>query len=156
MIAPRCGNWVVVCDPCNVAKGSRSLASFLFRLSRAADPRAPFVAAFIQELVNQGKHQSCPVFAGGYSVRGSVTELLKSCQHKNRSERYELTTGDRGNRPRSLSDECASRLHVFPIDGHLTSKKCDSASEFFPIQDFPVIVLEVFSSPQFAVEIMHT
>jgi 5-methylcytosine-specific restriction endonuclease McrA len=35
----------IVCQPCNEYKGSRSLASFLFRLRRAADPRAPFVAA---------------------------------------------------------------------------------------------------------------
>jgi hypothetical protein len=27
----------------------RSLASFLFRLRRAADPRAPFVAAFLDD-----------------------------------------------------------------------------------------------------------
>jgi hypothetical protein len=50
------GNRVVVCEPCNVAKGSRSLASFLFRLDRAQDPRAPFVAAFIHELVSEGRH----------------------------------------------------------------------------------------------------
>ena len=40
-------NRAIVCQPCNTDKGSRSLASFLFRLRRAADPRAPFVAAFI-------------------------------------------------------------------------------------------------------------
>jgi hypothetical protein len=39
-----------------VAKGSRSLASFLFRLDRAQDPCAPFVAAFIYELVSEGRH----------------------------------------------------------------------------------------------------
>lgn len=49
-------NRVVVCEPCNVAKGSRSLVSFLFRLDRAQDPRAPFVAAFIHELVSEGRH----------------------------------------------------------------------------------------------------
>jgi len=40
-------NQAIVCQPCNEDKGSRSLASFLFRLRRAADPRAPFVAAFL-------------------------------------------------------------------------------------------------------------
>jgi hypothetical protein len=49
-------NRAVVCEPCNVAKGSRSLVSFLFRLDRAQDPRAPFVAAFIHELVSEGRH----------------------------------------------------------------------------------------------------
>jgi hypothetical protein len=40
-------NGAIVCRRCNTDKGSRSLASFLFRLRRACDPRAPFVAAFI-------------------------------------------------------------------------------------------------------------
>jgi 5-methylcytosine-specific restriction endonuclease McrA len=40
-------NRAIVCQPCNEDKGSRSLASFLFRLRRAADPRAPIVAAFV-------------------------------------------------------------------------------------------------------------
>jgi hypothetical protein len=39
-------NQAIVCQPWNTDKGSRSLASFLFRLRRAADPRASFVAAF--------------------------------------------------------------------------------------------------------------
>jgi hypothetical protein len=30
--------------------------AFLFRLDRAQDPRAPFVAAFIHELVSEGRH----------------------------------------------------------------------------------------------------
>jgi len=41
-------NRAIVCQPCNEDKGSRSLASFLFCLRRAADPRAPFVAAFLE------------------------------------------------------------------------------------------------------------
>jgi hypothetical protein len=40
-------NRAIVCRRCNTDKGSRSLASFLFRLRRAGDPRAAFVAAFI-------------------------------------------------------------------------------------------------------------
>jgi hypothetical protein len=53
-------NRAIVCEPCNGDKGSRLLPGFLFRLSRAADHRAPFVAEFIQEIVNHGKHQPCP------------------------------------------------------------------------------------------------
>jgi 5-methylcytosine-specific restriction endonuclease McrA len=40
-------NRVIVCFPCNRAKGSRSLASFLYRLHAANDPRAAHVEAFI-------------------------------------------------------------------------------------------------------------
>jgi hypothetical protein len=43
-------NLPIVCDPRNSDKGSRSLASFLFRLRRADDARAPFVAAFAAQL----------------------------------------------------------------------------------------------------------
>jgi 5-methylcytosine-specific restriction endonuclease McrA len=54
-IRPRSKGWTladpanraIVCQPCNEDKGSRSLGSFLFRLRRAADPRAHFVAAFL-------------------------------------------------------------------------------------------------------------
>jgi 5-methylcytosine-specific restriction endonuclease McrA len=43
-------NRAIVCEPCNENKGSRSLASFAFRLRRAEDPRACFVEAFISQL----------------------------------------------------------------------------------------------------------
>jgi hypothetical protein len=42
------GNTVVVCWPCNTAKGSLSLGRFANRLARAGDPRALRVAAFMQ------------------------------------------------------------------------------------------------------------
>jgi 5-methylcytosine-specific restriction endonuclease McrA len=45
-------NRAIVCQPCNGDKGSRSLASFLFRLRRANDARAHVVAAFAAQLVN--------------------------------------------------------------------------------------------------------
>jgi hypothetical protein len=54
------GNRLIVCYPCNAAKGSRSLASFLFRLIRAGDPRAPFVGAVIRAKIGTGEHQHCP------------------------------------------------------------------------------------------------
>jgi 5-methylcytosine-specific restriction endonuclease McrA len=41
-------NKAIVCVRCNTDKGSRSLASFLFRLARAGDPRASTVAQFIK------------------------------------------------------------------------------------------------------------
>jgi 5-methylcytosine-specific restriction endonuclease McrA len=41
------GNKVIVCDDCNQDKGSRSIGSFLYRLTRAGDPRAAVVAVFI-------------------------------------------------------------------------------------------------------------
>jgi 5-methylcytosine-specific restriction endonuclease McrA len=39
-------NRAIVCQPCNEDKGSRSLASFLFRLRRTGDPRAAIVEAY--------------------------------------------------------------------------------------------------------------
>jgi 5-methylcytosine-specific restriction endonuclease McrA len=41
------GNKVFACDPCNGDKGSRSLASWLYRLELAGDRRAGFVAIMI-------------------------------------------------------------------------------------------------------------
>lgn len=41
-------NKALACDPCNQAKGSRSLASWLYRLRRAGDPRAEIVADLIR------------------------------------------------------------------------------------------------------------
>jgi hypothetical protein len=40
----------LACAPCNTDKGSRSLASWLYRLKMVGDPRAPIVAAFITGL----------------------------------------------------------------------------------------------------------
>ena len=40
-------NRAIVCQPCNTDKGSRSLASFLYRLRLAGDPRAVHVEAFM-------------------------------------------------------------------------------------------------------------
>jgi len=37
-------NKVLACEPCNQDKGSRSLASWLYRLCKVGDPRAAFVA----------------------------------------------------------------------------------------------------------------
>ena len=42
------GNLAVVCCRCNTDKGSLSLGQWLTRLSRAGDPRADHVAAFIE------------------------------------------------------------------------------------------------------------
>jgi 5-methylcytosine-specific restriction endonuclease McrA len=41
------GNRAVVCVPCNVAKGSRTLSQVLYRLARAGDRRAAQVEAFL-------------------------------------------------------------------------------------------------------------
>jgi hypothetical protein len=38
-------NKVLACDPCNQDKGSRSLASWLYRLASAGDPRAAIIEA---------------------------------------------------------------------------------------------------------------
>jgi 5-methylcytosine-specific restriction endonuclease McrA len=38
-------NKVLACEPCNQDKGSRSLASWLYRLARAGDPRAAIIEA---------------------------------------------------------------------------------------------------------------
>lgn len=43
-------NRAIVCEPCNEDKGSRTLASFAYRLRRGGDPRAPHVEVFIQQL----------------------------------------------------------------------------------------------------------
>ena len=42
------GNLALVCCRCNSDKGSRTLAQWLTRLTRAGDPRADHVAAFLQ------------------------------------------------------------------------------------------------------------
>jgi hypothetical protein len=42
------GNRALVCCRCNTDKGSLSLGQWLTRLSRAGDPRADHVAAFLQ------------------------------------------------------------------------------------------------------------
>jgi hypothetical protein len=42
------GNLALVCCRCNADKGSLSLRHWLTRLSRAGDPRANHVAAFIE------------------------------------------------------------------------------------------------------------
>jgi hypothetical protein len=39
-----------VCDPCNLDKGSRSLASWLYRLDKDGDRHACFVANIIAAL----------------------------------------------------------------------------------------------------------
>jgi 5-methylcytosine-specific restriction endonuclease McrA len=44
------GNCVIVCQPCNKAKGSLSLQRFANRLARAGDPQAERVATFIVRL----------------------------------------------------------------------------------------------------------
>jgi 5-methylcytosine-specific restriction endonuclease McrA len=41
-------NKALACDSCNTDKGSRSLESWLYRLHKAGDPRAPIVAAMIE------------------------------------------------------------------------------------------------------------
>jgi len=41
------GNRAIVCTPCNIEKGSRSIWSFLARLTAAGDRRAVIVAQFI-------------------------------------------------------------------------------------------------------------
>jgi 5-methylcytosine-specific restriction endonuclease McrA len=43
-------NRAIVCQPCNGDKGSRSLASFIFRLRRANDARAALVEGFAATL----------------------------------------------------------------------------------------------------------
>jgi 5-methylcytosine-specific restriction endonuclease McrA len=40
-------NKVLVCDPCNTDKGSRTLRSWLYRLQKAGDRRAALVAVFL-------------------------------------------------------------------------------------------------------------
>jgi len=50
----RTGNQTIVCAPCNKAKGSLSLRRFANRLVRCADPRAAYVAAFIERLPESG------------------------------------------------------------------------------------------------------
>jgi 5-methylcytosine-specific restriction endonuclease McrA len=42
------GNLALVCCRCNTDKGSRTLGQWLTRLSRACDPRADHVAAFVE------------------------------------------------------------------------------------------------------------
>jgi 5-methylcytosine-specific restriction endonuclease McrA len=54
-------NRAIVCQPCNTDKGSRSLASFLFRLRRAVDPRAVFVAAFLEYGFKQTQERHRPI-----------------------------------------------------------------------------------------------
>jgi HNH endonuclease len=44
------GNKALACDRCNTDKGSRSLASWLYRLETAGDPRALFVRAIVDSL----------------------------------------------------------------------------------------------------------
>lgn len=39
-------NTAIVCQRCNTAKGSKSLARWHARLAQAGDPRAPRIAAF--------------------------------------------------------------------------------------------------------------
>jgi hypothetical protein len=41
------GNKALVCDPCNTDKGSRTLASWLYRLVKAGDRRAALVAVIL-------------------------------------------------------------------------------------------------------------
>jgi 5-methylcytosine-specific restriction endonuclease McrA len=47
-------NRAIVCEPCNQLKGSRSLLSFLFRLTRCGDPRAAHVARFLEGITVSG------------------------------------------------------------------------------------------------------
>ncbi len=49
------GNCAIVCGPCNVSKGSKSLEQFADYLAKHGDPRAPFVRAFIEELRRGGR-----------------------------------------------------------------------------------------------------
>jgi hypothetical protein len=65
-----------------MAKGSRSLASFLFRLDRAQDRRAPFVAAFIHELLSEGRHHHL-----GGLVLGRRPEVIEPWSFHSRSPR---------------------------------------------------------------------
>lgn len=48
-------NCVIVCGPCNVAKGSKSLERFAAALEHKKDSRAPIVRAFIESLRRGGR-----------------------------------------------------------------------------------------------------
>jgi hypothetical protein len=49
-------NKVLACDPCNQDKGSRSLASWLYRLRKADDQRAVFVATTLATQEHSGAY----------------------------------------------------------------------------------------------------
>lgn len=53
-------NRMIVCDPCNGAKGAKSLARFLHHLIRASDPRAGHVAAVMR---SRGDLHRCEICA---------------------------------------------------------------------------------------------
>ena len=51
----------LACAPCNTDKGSRSLASWLYRLKMAGDHRAEIVAAFIASLATAARLALAPI-----------------------------------------------------------------------------------------------
>jgi len=50
------GNKVLACDPCNQDKGSKSLASWLYRLRKADDQRAVFVSTTLATQEHSGAY----------------------------------------------------------------------------------------------------
>jgi 5-methylcytosine-specific restriction endonuclease McrA len=50
------GNKALACDPCNQDKGSKSLASWLYRLRKADDQRAVFVATTLATQEHSGAY----------------------------------------------------------------------------------------------------